>query len=297
MTKPSLFASAVLILASTGAHGAPAARTPHARLVAASLLDAQPATSASGIGSPRQAMEPAGSSAVMEPGPDRYVGAIQVYPWREGTLYRLFTTPGRVSDIALEPGEGLISVAAGDTLRWIIGDTASGTGAARQTHVLVKPVAIGLATNLVIATDRRTYHVEVASRAGASMASISWTYPQGALLALRAGAPPRSEEPVAGSVAIEALNFDYRIEGDNPPWRPVRAFDDGRQVFIEFPPSFANGEAPPLFIVGERGRAELVNYRIRGRYYVVDRLFGAAELRLGERRQQVVRIVREGKLS
>lgn len=36
----------------------------------------------------------------------------------------------------------------------------------------------------------------------------------------------------------------------------------------------------------------VVNYRKRGRYYVVDRLFGAAELRLGEKRQQVVRITR-----
>jgi type IV secretion system protein VirB9 len=280
MTKFSLLAPALLILVGISTQSATAAQTPRA----------------APIRSPR-AIGPAEGSDIMEPGRERYVGAIQVYPWREGTLYRLFTTPGRVSDIALEAGEGLISVAAGDTLRWIIGDTASGTGAARRTHILVKPVAIGLATNLIIATDRRTYHVEVASRAGAPMASISWTYPDDALLALRAGAPFAPEEPVAGSVALEALNFNYRIEGDNPPWRPVRAFDDGRQVFIEFPPSFAKGEAPPLFIVGDRGRAELVNYRIRGRYYLVDRLFGAAELRLGERRQQVVRIVRQGKPS
>lgn len=38
----------------------------------------------------------------------------------------------------------------------------------------------------------------------------------------------------------------------------------------------------------------VVNYRVRGRYYVVDRLFAAGELRLGGRRQQVVRIIREG---
>jgi type IV secretion system protein VirB9 len=99
---------------------------------------------------------------------------------------------------------------------------------------------------------------------------------------------------VAPGIAVEALNFNYRIEGDRPPWRPLRAFDDGRQVFIEFPPTVADGEAPPLFVTGEGGRTELVNYRVRGRYYVVDRLFAAAELRLGEKRQQVVRIVRDG---
>jgi type IV secretion system protein VirB9 len=99
-------------------------------------------------------------------------------------------------------------------------------------------------------------------------------------------------DPVAAGVAVDQLNFDYRIEGDNVPWRPIRAFDDGRQLFIEFAPSLAQGEAPPLFVTGDKGQAELVNYRIRGHYYVVDRLFAAAELRMGEKRQQVVRILR-----
>jgi type IV secretion system protein VirB9 len=98
--------------------------------------------------------------------------------------------------------------------------------------------------------------------------------------------------PVAAPVAVERLNFNYAIDGDSPSWRPVRAFDDGRQVFVEFPPALRSGEAPPLFVVGASGAPELVNYRQRGRYYIVDRLFSAAELRLGERRQQVVRITR-----
>ena len=50
------------------------------------------------------------------------------------------------------------------------------------------------------------------------------------------------------------------------------------------------GEAPPLFVIGDDGEAQLVNYRMAGRYYVVDRLFGAAELRLGGKKQRVVRI-------
>jgi len=36
----------------------------------------------------------------------------------------------------------------------------------------------------------------------------------------------------------------------------------------------------------------LVNYRMSGNYYVVDRLFAKAELRLGEKKQDVVRIAR-----
>lgn len=239
----------------------------------------------------------ANRSALLEPGRDDFLGSVQVYPWTEGALYRLYTAPGRVSDITLEAGERLNSVAAGDTVRWIVGDTESGMGSTRQTHVLVKPTAPGLKTNLVIATDRRVYHIEVQSIAGPSMTSISWTYPESGLLALKTPAPPIPQVSASTGVQAETLNFNYRIEGDAVPWRPVRAFDDGKQVFIQFPASLGESEAPPLFVRGTSGGVELVNYRVRGRYYVVDRLFGEAELRLGERRQMVVRIVREGRGS
>ena len=98
--------------------------------------------------------------------------------------------------------------------------------------------------------------------------------------------------PVATGVNIGALNFRYSIEGDNPPWRPVRAFDDGRQVFIEFPRGIGQGEMPPLWVIGPAGGGELVNYRVQGNHMIVDRLFAAAELRLGGKHQQIVRIVR-----
>lgn len=246
-------------------------------------------------GAPVARVEAANRAAVREPSQESYVNAVQVYAWSEGALYRLYTAPERVSEIALQAGESLISVAAGDTARWVIGDTTSGSGTGRRTHILVKPSAVGLRTNLVISTDRRVYHVQVDSTARTAMASISWTYPQDGLLALqRAEAGLSAGRPVLDGVAVETLDFGYRIEGDDPPWRPLRAFDDGSQVFIEFPAALGEGEAPPLFVRGEGGRTELVNYRLRGRYYVVDRLFVAAELRLGERRQQVVRIVRRG---
>jgi type IV secretion system protein VirB9 len=243
-------------------------------------------------GPPLSRVAAANREAVREPSGAAWQGAVQVYDWVEGALYRLYTAPERVSEIALEPGEALVSVAAGDTVRWVIGDTVSGAGAARRTHVLVKPTAAGLSTNLVIATDRRVYHVSLESTAGAAMASMSWSYPHDALKVLDRSAEAAPQlESVAG-VSVDSLEFGYGIEGDDPPWRPLRAFDDGVQVFIEFPADLARGEAPPLFVSGESGTGELVNYRQRGRYYVVDRLFAAAELRLGERRQQVVRIVR-----
>jgi type IV secretion system protein VirB9 len=232
-------------------------------------------------------------AATREPVKAGFINAMQVYPYSEGTLYRLFAAPERVTDIALQPGEAIVSVAAGDTVRWTVGDTTSGSGEAKRVHILVKPFAAGLKTNLIITTDRRAYHLVLESTATSAMAALSWSYPQDELLVIRrAQAEAKAATPIASGLAVESLNFAYAISGDKPTWRPLRAFDDGWQTYIEFSPSIAVGEAPPLFVIGEDGEAQLVNYRVAGRYYVVDRLFGAAELRLGGRKQQVVRIER-----
>lgn len=242
------------------------------------------------------AVRAASADATHEPRRSDFVNGTAVYPFAEGTIYRVYTAPERVTDIALQPGENLVAVASGDTVRWVIGDTSSGTGAEKRVHVLVKPFSAGLATNLVITTDRRTYHIALTSTAGPAMAALSWSYPQDALLAVRrAQEAAAAAAPIAAGLEIERLNFAYEISGDRPSWRPLRAFDDGRQTFIEFPPSLAVGEAPPLFLVDDKGEAQLVNYRLRGRYYVVDRLFDSAELRLGTKRQRVVRINRTGR--
>ena len=247
---------------------------------------------------PRRRVGAANAAARVQPVRDGFLNAIQQYPWTDGALYQVYTAPGQVTDIALQEGEQLVGpgpVAAGDTVRWIIGDTISGSGPTARVHILAKPTRPDIATNLVINTDRRTYHLELRATPSTYMASVSWTYPQDQLIALRsANAAAATAAPVASGVDVSELNFRYRIDGERAPWRPVRAFDDGRQVFIEFPAGISQGEMPPLFVAGAAGDAELVNYRVQGRYIVVDRLFAAAELRLGDRRsEQRVRIVRD----
>lgn len=243
-----------------------------------------------------QRVRTANRNAVREAASEGFVNAVQIFPYAEGALYRLLTAPERVSDIALQPGEAIVSVAAGDTARWTVGDTTSGSGPARRVHVLVKPYAAGLSTNLVITTDRRTYHLQLESTSTTAMTAMSWTYPEDELMVIdRQEARAQPAAPVAEGFAVEQLNFGYAIGGDKPDWRPLRAFDDGRQTYIEFPPGIAQGEAPPLFLVNEEGTAELVNYRMSGRFYIVDRLFDAAELRLGGKKQKVVRVTRQGR--
>lgn len=247
---------------------------------------------------PTARVNQANAAARVQPVRDGFINSMQVYPFTQGALYQVYTAVGQITDIALQPGEQLVGsgpVAAGDTVRWIIGDTQSGTGVTTQVHILVKPTRPELMTNLVINTNLRTYHMELRSTERTYMASVSWQYPQDQLIALRRqNAQAEAAQPVASGVDLTNVNFRYAIEGDRAPWRPLRAFDDGRQVFIEFPRGIAQGEMPPLFVVGPEGKtSELVNYRVRNNYMIVDRLFAAAELRFGSGRDQKrVRIVR-----
>ncbi len=252
-------------------------------------------------GDPMQRVNQANAEARVQPVKDGFINAVQVYPFSSGALYQVYAAPGQITDVALQEGEQLVGsgpVAAGDTTRWIIGDTESGVGAEKRIHILVKPTRSDLTTNLVINTDRRTYLLELRSKPETYMASVSWLYPQDELIALkRQNTSAAAAKPVETGIDVAKLRFRYEITGDTPPWRPLSAFDDGSKVYIEMPHALAQGEAPPLFIIGAEGDGQLVNYRVRQNYYIVDRLFGAAELRLGGNNQQIVRISRtDGRL-
>jgi len=239
---------------------------------------------------PTGRVQNANAAARVEPRREGYYNAIQIYPWSEGALYQVYAAPGQITNIALEPGESLTGagpIAAGDTARWIIGDTESGSGLTRRVHVLVKPTRAEITTNLVITTDRRIYMLELRAGDGPYMPSVAWAYPE----------PPASQRvSVPATPAIPnaaARKYRYGITGDTPPWRPVSVFDDGRKVYIEFPRGVAQGEMPPIFVLGSDGEAQIVNSRIFQNILIVDRIFGAAELRLGSgKQQQTVRIVR-----
>lgn len=235
----------------------------------------------------------ANQEARIAPTREGYVNAIQVWPFTDGALYQVYASPGRVTVILLQPGEELVTVAAGDTVRWIVGDTSSGAGGDLRVSVLVKPTRSGLKTNLVVTTNRRTYLIELTSTEKAWMASVSWDYPKDRMLALqRQSQAAQVAAPVDAGLSLEKIRFRYAITGSNPPWKPLRAFDDGEKVYIQFPSGIAQGELPPLFVIGAQGDGQLVNYRFRSPYYIVDRLFGAAELRLGGGKGDVVRIER-----
>ncbi|WP_319797781.1 P-type conjugative transfer protein TrbG [Nitrobacter sp.] len=239
---------------------------------------------------PTARVENANAAARVQPRREGYYNAIQIYPWSDGALYQVYAAPGQITDIALEPGESLTGagpIAAGDTARWIIGDTESGSGVTRRVHILVKPSRPDITTNLVVTTDRRVYMLELRSDQKPYMPGVAWAYPQPPA-GQRASIPATPVIPAAA-----ARNYRYGLTGDNPPWKPVAVYDDGRRVYVEFPRGIVQGEMPPIFVIGPDGEAQIANSRIYQNILIVDRLFGAVELRLGGgKSQQTVRIVR-----
>lgn len=231
----------------------------------------------------------ANAAARVEPRREGYYNAIQVFPYSEGALYQVYASPGQITNIALEPGERLTGdgpIAAGDTARWIIGDTTSGSGRAERVHILVKPTRPDIATNLVISTDRRAYLLELRANESSYMPSIAWSYPR---------VPTQTRPPVVTQPIIPSAShrrYRYGLQGDAPPWRPQTVFDDGRRVYVVFPRGIVQGEMPPLLVIDADGAAQLVNTRVHQNILIVYRLFAAAELRLGGDNQQMVRIVR-----
>jgi P-type conjugative transfer protein TrbG len=266
-------------------------------LVTPLLLSAAPAFAQTAVPSARP-VAAATEAARVNARPAGWQGATQLFVYAPGGLYQVYAAVGQVTDIMLQEGETLSdsgAVAAGDTVRWVIGEAASGSGTGRRTHILVKPTDPGIRTNLVINTDRRTYHVELRSTPATYMASVGWSYPQDELIAVRArieAATAVANTQIQTGIDPAKLDFAYRLTGANPPWKPSQVFDDGAKTYLLFPATIAQTELPPLFLIGEKNKAELVNYRVSGRYMVVDRLFSTAELRLGTKKQIIVRIER-----
>ncbi|UCI05158.1 P-type conjugative transfer protein TrbG [Mesorhizobium sp. B1-1-8] len=250
----------------------------------------RPARGGAAGDTPSVRVENANAAARIQPRREGYYNAIQIYPWSEGALYQVYAAPGQITDIALEPGESLTGtgpIAAGDTARWIIGDTESGSGVTRRVHVMVKPARADITTNLVITTDRRVYMIELRSGEKPYMPAVAWAYPA------RPAGQGQTLPATPAIPQIPARNYRYGLTGDAPPWKPVAVYDDGRRVYVEFPRGIVQGEMPPIFVIGPDGDSQIANSRVYQNILIVDRLFGAAELRLGSgKRQQTVKIVR-----
>lgn len=219
------------------------------------------------------------------------------------TLPSVVCAPLYGSDIALQPGEIIRQVMLGDASRWKVSPGTSGSGENMVAHIVIKPSDAGLSTNLVVHTDRRSYNIRLVSKKDQWMPLVSFAYPddtqaqwaayQGQQQELRA-----RTRPVAAVATTGDLNFNYRIRGDSPRWKPIRVYSDRSKTYIQFPANVKNDQAPALVVLDGAKQEQLVNYRLVDDRYVIDQVVNRAALIRGVgRRQERIEIAREGSQS
>jgi type IV secretion system protein VirB9 len=192
---------------------------------------------------------------------------------------KIICRPNRITDIALQPGEKVTAVHAGDTTRWQVNPAKSGTGEGETVHVIIKPLAPDISTNLLVMTDRRTYNLDLVSSNREFIPSVRFSYPDDAIqnwnTFIAENRAKRQNELVlaeGANLSPDDLYFGYEIvKGKEAPWRPVRVFDDGSKTYIELPSKYKSMEAPVLLFY-EGQQQKLVNYRVKDRFYIVDRI-------------------------
>jgi type IV secretion system protein VirB9 len=242
-----------------------------------SVLDKQPANVRAAIATYQRSGET----------PVLHDGITTRFPYEADAEPLVLCEPLRVTEILLAPAESANDAAAGDTERWMIQPV--------DGRVLVKPKAASITTNLIILTARHTYHLTLKS-GGKYMPRVSFYYPKEII---NAEANRKSElehraSEVSTPTPLAKLNFDYTVSGPGVPWKPVQTFDDGERVYIEMPQTLMASDAPTLMVNAD-GADALVNYQVKGRYYIVDRLFKQAVLvsGVGKDRQHIT-IARTG---
>lgn len=206
--------------------------------------------------------------------------------------------PNRVTDIALQPGEKVNAVHAGDTVRWQISPAKSGAGAFEVVHVIIKPLMPDISTNLLVMTDRRTYNLDLVASDKNYIPALRFSYPQDTLsdwnTFIAANRAQREKDVTlepSYTMSAEDLFFGYKIVNKKKvPWKPIRVFDDGTKTYIQMPKKYRSLEAPVLLFY-EGKRQKLVNYRIKGELYIVDRIMSRKAVMVAGNAQVV--IVRE----
>jgi P-type conjugative transfer protein TrbG len=236
------------------------------------------------------AVERASMGALQSPHRARVLGAKTMYAYNEAAVYEVTSSVDHITDIQLKPGESLTATpTSGDTVRWSIGIVRSGAAPVEVTHIVVKPLDQDIQTNLVIVTDQHIYQLRLKS-SDFHMPVVAWHYPHDKDLHIQAAL--RRESMQETTISPEALRFSYTISGESYPWRPVRVFDDGQKTFIQMPRDMRTSDAPALFLMEDGSEPILLNYRVKGDFYIVDRLLDVAELRVGPSKHVTIELDR-----
>ena len=187
---------------------------------------------------------------------------------------------GYSTHIVFAEDEVVEHLSPGDSLAWQI--------VPKKNHLFLKPVENNADTNLSVLTNKRQYNFELRADEASGPADrslsflIQFHYPEdemrAALTAASAAKQQRDAEVMPDrGVNADALNFDYAMRGSEDI-APTRVFDDGEFTFFQFPPEV---DTPAIFLIDRDKNEAIINYHVRGKYVVVQRIGRQFILRSG----------------
>jgi len=213
--------------------------------------------------------------------------------------------PLHVCDVSLQPGETIQSLEVGDTTRWSVKLARVKTQDKETTHLVIKPSEAGIVSNLVAITDKRSYSIQLVSKKSREwMPKVAFAYPDDQQANWKAYFAENTErqnttEPASSALSetnAQPLNFDYKVHG-KAAWKPVRVYSDQNKTYIQLPATAKNDEIPVVLDLGNTDTKKLVNYRLEGNTFVVDKILKRAVLISGiGKSQEKITIIREGSL-
>ena len=207
--------------------------------------------------------------------------------------------PERLTTIHLEAGEKVQSQPVmGDTLRWDYQLLIAGEGPTARTSLVIKPKRPDVSTDIVIATNRRSYQLQLVSKPLEHLSQVEFSYPMSANWIEYQEKQAKADEERKQNTVAELqgkTNFAYNVKSrQHAPFTPRAVYDDGHQTFLKMPPEAQSWDTAVLQTAGPNG-CEIVNYRVKGDTWTIDRLFTSAELISGTgKRAMKLSIYREG---
>ena len=166
------------------------------------------------------------SSAVAENTPRRgpLDNRVRIATWAEGQVYRVVTTLTRVTTVEFGTGETIQSIIAGDTVGFQFDGVPGGRAFA------IKPTASGVATNITVYTNRRSYYFHVVEARETPHYVVQFRYPE-------------TQTQPTRAVAADAPNANYAVSSQKE-FTPTAVWDDGTFTYFRFA---RNAPVPAIF--------------------------------------------------
>lgn len=210
--------------------------------------------------------------------------SIAVYDFIPNKIYEIITSPGKITDFQLKPGEQISGTPfVTDSTNWKFTMGISVENGQTIQHLFISPLQVGLDTSMIVLTDQRTYRFRMASFENQYMTGLSFRYP----VQLSDGTYVSedfeqyiADTALSGAYSVDLTKVDYSYRVDiakgKPNWAPITVYSDDTKTYMQLPVTIANSDSMPSVYLVKNGDENLVNYRIIGNIYQVDNVLNSS---------------------